>query len=195
MNAALAEDPTIRNFLAQTRVALRGLPEREIDDILRELHSHIADLLQQGREIGPALESLGDPVDLAKNYKSQSQMTLAACSNSALSIYLGLRHAGRSRLGRFTATVLYAFAYINVVTLWLAAIEKIFAPSRTGLWYELGRLGSLRLLIGGDPPAGSTELLGWWLVPAAILVGWGIRYLADSTAQWWIRRYRNSKSQ
>lgn len=195
MNAALAEDPIIRNFLAQTRMALRGLPEREIDDILRELHSHIADLLEQGRGIGPTLESLGDPVKLAKNYRSQSQMTLAACSNSTLDIFLGLRHAGSSRLGRFIATVLYVFAYINVVTLWLAAIEKIFMPARTGLWYESGHLGSLRLVTGGDHPAGYTEILGWWLVPAAILLGLLIRYLADSVAQWWIRRYRNSKSQ
>ena len=195
MNVALGEDPITRNFLAQTRVALRGLPEREIDDILREIHSHIADLLEQGRGIGPALESLGDPVNLAKNYKSQSQMTLAECSNSTLAIFLGLRHAGSSRLGRFTATVLYVFAYINVVTLWLAAIEKVFMPARTGLWYESGHLASLRLVTGGDQPAGSTELLGWWLVPAAILLGLGIRYLADSIAQWKIRRFRNSRSQ
>jgi hypothetical protein len=44
----------------------------------------------------------------------------------------------------------------------------------------------------GNPRAGSRELLGWWLVPAAILGGWALRYLVDRIAQWWIRRYRKT---
>ena len=34
----------IAGYLGRVRVALRGIPEREIEDTLRELHSHIADL-------------------------------------------------------------------------------------------------------------------------------------------------------
>jgi hypothetical protein len=37
-------------------------------------------------------------------------------------------------------------------------------------------------------------MLGWWLVPAAVLAGFGLRYLVDRVALWWIRRYRKSNA-
>ena len=88
------------------------------------------------------------------------------------------------------ATALYLFCYANVVTLWAAAIDKLSGQSRTGLWYTPGNVWSLALVTNGNPPAGSRELLGWWLVPAVVVAGWVVRYLADRIAHWWIRRYR-----
>jgi hypothetical protein len=54
--------------------------------------------------------------------------------------------------------------------------------------------GSLMLITNGRVPAGAKELLGWWLVPVTIVVGWMLRYLIDWVALWWIRRYRQAKS-
>jgi hypothetical protein len=50
------------------------------------------------------------------------------------------------------------------------------------------------LVTSGNPRAGSRELLGWWLVPAAIAVGWALRYLVDRVAQWCIHRHRLAKT-
>jgi hypothetical protein len=180
-------------YLARVQAALRGLPEREVEDILRELRGHIAEIA--GREgLEAALRSLGDPVDLAGNYRADSQLVRAECSSSPLVILQGLRHASRSRLGRFAATALYAFAYINVFALWAAALDKFFSPSKTGLWYTPGNLWSLTLVPAGERPAGARELLGWWLVPIAVLFGWALKYLTDRIAQWWIRSYRRTKA-
>lgn len=194
MTTAAGADPKIESYLARVRVALRGLPEREIEDIIPELRSHAVELAGEEKAgVEAALRSLGDPVDLARTYKSENQMVRAECSVSPLVIVQGLRHASKSGLGRVTATALYAFGYINVLTLWAAAIDKLFAPSRTGLWYTPGRIWSLTLVTGGSQPEGARELLGWWLVPVALLIGWGVRYLSDRVAQWWIRRYRRLK--
>jgi hypothetical protein len=123
-------------------------------------------------------------------------MVQAECSGSPLVILQGLRHASHSRLGRLFVSVLYFFGYANVLALWAAAIEKLFAPARTGLWYTPEKIWSLNLVTGGERPAGARELLGWWLVPVCLVAGWVLRYLIDRTAQWWIRRYRRSnKSQ
>jgi membrane protease YdiL (CAAX protease family) len=53
----------------------------------------------------------------------------------------------------------------------LAALHKPFAPARVGLW-QLGDEFSLHLGFGTGPlPTTGIELLGWWLVPAGILLG------------------------
>ena len=184
---------TIDPFLARLRAALRGMPEGEIDDILRELRSHITDLADSsGSDVESAIRSLGDPVDLAKKYRAENVIAQAECSGSPLVILQGLRHAGRSRVGRFTATVLYVSGYAMVVTLWRIAVEKVFVPSWTGLWYTPGDVWSLSLGSGAHRSPEARELLGFWLVPAAIIAGWILKYLTDRVATWWIRRYRRS---
>ena len=183
----------VESYLAQVRTALRGLPERQTDDILRELRGHALELAE-GKGVEAALASLGDPVDLAKTYRAESQIVRAECSSSTLLIFLGLRHAGRTRTGRFLATVSYAFGYVNVVALWLAAVDKLLWPSRTGLWYSSGDWKSLALVTNGSAPPGAHELLGWWLIPAAIFAGWILRHFIDRVAHWWLGRYRRSEA-
>jgi hypothetical protein len=182
----------IDSYLARVRAALRGLPEGEIEDILRELRSH-ANELAEGQGVEAALRSLGDPVDLAKTYRAENEIARAECSGSPLRILQGLRHSSHSRIGRVTVSALYFFGYANVLKLWVTAADKLFFPSRTGLWYISGDIWSLRLVTDGRPLAGAHELLGWWLVPIVIVAGWIVRYLVDSAARWWIRHYRQSK--
>jgi hypothetical protein len=45
----------------------------------------------------------------------------------------------------------------------------------------------------GNPPAGARDLLGWWLIPAAVVGGWILRYFIDWVARGWLRRYRHSE--
>lgn len=182
--------PNVDRYLAHVRAALRGVPTAEADDILRELHSHIDDLTRDGTDARAALNSLGDPVDLAKTYTAAHQLVRAECSASPLVILQGLRHASRSRWGRLAVTALYLFGYMSVLTLWSAVIDKLFTPSSTGLWYMPGNPWSLTLVSRGSPPAGGRELLGWWFVPIGAGAGWVLRAVIDWLAQAWIRRYR-----
>jgi hypothetical protein len=77
-----------------------------------------------------------------------------------------------------------------VVALWLASADKLLFPSRTGLWWLPGDWNSLTLRTSGSPLPGAQELLGWWLIPAAIFAGWILRYLIDRIAHWWLRYCR-----
>ena len=184
----------IDGFLARLRAGLRGMPEREIDDILREIRSHITELSEnEGSDVEAAIRSLGDPVDLAMTYRAESVMVQAECSGSPLVILQALRHASRTRAGRSTATLLYVFGYANVISLWREAIQELFLPARTGLWYTPGTAWPLKFASDGAVPAGSRELLGWWLIPALIVMGLVLKYAVDRVAKWWLRRYRRSK--
>lgn len=194
MSTATSVDRRVEKYLAQMRAALRGMPEGEIEDILRELRTHIADLSEpDGRGTEEALKSLGDPVELAKTYRAENQMAQAECSGSPLVILLGLRNATRSRLGRVTATALYFLGYINVLLLWSAAVERLLSPSRAGLWYVPGDWRSITLVTFDNPPAGARELMGWWLVPTAALLGWAVKVVTDRIARWWIGRVRRQR--
>lgn len=194
MKSASDFESKIESYLARVRVALRGMPEGEIEDILRELRSHAVELSRkEGQGIDETLESLGHPLELAKTYRTENQMMQAECSNSPLAILQGLRHASGTWPGRVTATALYLFGFINVGTLWAAALEKLFSPSRTGLWYVPGDIWSLSLVTTGYPPNEARELLGWWLVPLSLLAGAGVWYITIQIAQWWIARYRRRR--
>lgn len=182
-------------YLLQVRAALRGLPEPEIDDILRELRSHIVESASGGTAIDVTLRALGDPVDVAKAYRADNAMAQAECVCSPLVILQALRHTSKSRWGCFVITALYCFAYTFVVILLSAAIVKILAPAHTGLFYTPGNLLSFHLIVDGSPPPGARELLGWWLVPIGLVAGLSLRYPIDWVAQWWIRRYRSANPQ
>jgi uncharacterized membrane protein len=188
ITAALGSESRIETYLGRVRAALRGMPDREIDDILRELRSHIVEL-SEGAGAEAALQSLGDPVDLAKTYRTENLLVQAECSGSPLEILQSLRHASRNRIVRVLITAAYVFGYANVMTLWIAAGHKLLAPSQTGLWYA-GGAWPLRLITDGRVPSGAKELLGWWLVPVMIMVGLMLRYMIDQVALWWIRGYR-----
>ncbi len=87
MTSAVGLETKIDSYLARVRTALRGLPESEIEDILRELRSHAVELSGKDRQgIDKALESLGDPVALAKTYRAENHMVQAECSGSPLVI-------------------------------------------------------------------------------------------------------------
>jgi uncharacterized membrane protein len=167
MTTASHVESGTERYLSRVRVALRGLPDAEIADILRELRSHIVEIGEAGR-LGEqaALASLGDPVDLAKTYRTDNLMTQAECVGSPLVILQGLRHASRSQWGRVAVSALYFFGYANVLSLWAAALDGLFTPSRSS----------------------------WWVVPAYLVLGWILQQAIDRTAQWWIRRYRRSNA-
>ena len=193
MTPTAGAESKIDGYFARVRVALRGLPEREIEDILRELRSHVHEVAgTEGPDIEAVLRSFGDPLDLARTYRSQNEMVRAECSGSPLVILPGLQHATTGTLERVTVSALYVLGYFGMGTLWAGALEKLLAPSRGGLWYTPGDFWSLTLVVGGTPPANAQELLGWWVVPITMLAGWGVKYVSDRTAQWWIRRYRRS---
>ncbi len=193
MTTHVNADSRVDGFLATLRVALRGMPEREIDEILREIRSHVTELSEtEGGDVESAIRSLGDPVDLARTYRTERLVIQAECSGSPLVILQALRHASRTRAGRFTATLLYVFGYANVVALGGAAVEKLLAPARTGLWYVPGDAWPLALVADGAAPPGGRELLGWWLVPAALVAGWALKYVADRVAKAWLRRRRQA---
>jgi len=186
-------DTAVERYLDRVRAALRGMPAAEVDEILRELRGHVAERLETGGDTEAALRTLGNPEDLARQYKTESVATRAECGGSPIVILHSLLLLRRGRFKGWAPLALAAFGYAWALALGAAAIEKILSPRDVGLWYGPGTVSLPRLTVDGPGPPGTHELLGWWLVPAGLLAGALLYFLTRNFGLWWIRRSRGTR--
>lgn len=188
-----AADPAIERYLDRVRTSLRGMPGPEIEDILLELRGHIAERLESQGSLEAALQSLGDPGELARQYRTESVTARAECSSSPLAILHGLALLRRGSAAGWLALALAAFGYAWGLALGAAAIEKILSPHDVGLWYRPGSLSLPRITVDGPGPPGAREMLGWWFVPLGLAACGALVFLAGQFGSWWIRRSRGAR--
>ena len=185
--------PAIEQYLDRLRAGLRGLPAPEVEDILLELRGHIAERSESGEGLEAVLRSLGDPMELARQYRIENVTARAECTRSPIVVLhslLLLRHA--STLG-WMVLALATLGYAWAIALGAAAIEKIFSPRDVGLWHRTGSLWPPILTVEGPGPQGTHELLGWWFIPFG-LVGCVVLLLVTRWfALWWIRRSASNR--
>jgi hypothetical protein len=177
---------TLDEYFSELRVSLRGLSDADVAEIVAELRSHVLD---SGVSEELALQRLGAPRDLGRLYLTESLLARASRSRSPLLILRSVvRWAGISVVG-FWVLLGLLVGYTIALSFAIAAIVKLFAPGRAGLW----RLpdGSLSLHLGfvGPPPFGR-EVMGWWIVPVGVLLGAACVLLTMAFGRWCIRRFR-----
>lgn len=172
---------TLDEYLDELRAQLRGGPDA--DDIVAEIRSHVLDA---GPDVRATLARLGTPAELASLYSTERSYS------PSLLLRTLFRFATVS-IGGFFALVGLIAGYVLAISFFLAAIVKPFAPHRTGVWRLADGEISLRLgLSGRAEPAGSEELLGWWIVPVGLLAGALVLWLTPRFGRWATRRLRRS---
>jgi hypothetical protein len=191
----------IDGYMQRLRSGLRSLPVGQVDDITREIRSHLLETAEgegglDRQLLDAAMARLGEPETLAAAYEMDHLALRAQATGSPI---LLLRLAGfwatRSLEGirdLLVAVAGYAVAFIGIG----CAVLKPFMPERIGLWaqhvppddvaYQLGRVSS--------PPSDARELLGWYIVPLGLLVG-GLAFVATTRyLRARVRRYRAAGS-
>jgi uncharacterized membrane protein len=158
-------------YLMELRRCLGELPAEEVNDILREIRSHILEKaeasggLSEERLVG-ILKALGRPEDIAPLYQADSIMTRARASFSPAVVLRGmLRWAMISARG-FAIFMAGLIGYGLGVGFVLAAIGKIFAPAEVGAWLSPGGFS-----IGTNSNPAAREVLGYWLIPVGLTLG------------------------
>jgi hypothetical protein len=193
MTHAPAPDPPVERYLDRVRAGLRGIPRADADDILRELRAHI----EERRELDPnpaaALSSLGDPDELARQYRDERVAARVECSRSPLVVLHGLLLLrGRSVAG-WAVLLTAALGYAWAIAWGAAAFEKILSPHDVGVWLGPGaRLP--RLTVDGPGPPGTHEILGWWMVPFGLAACAVLVTLTRRFGLWWIHRSRGLRA-
>ena len=192
MDVIHGDNPAVERYLDRVRSALRGMPRAEVDDIVRELRGHIAERSEPG-DVDAALRSLGDPEDLAREYLTDHVTTRAECDRSPIVVLHGLVLLRRRSPAGWIVLALTAFLYAWAFVLGAASIEKILSPHDVGLWYRFGSISLPRLTVDGPGPAGTREMLGWWIVPVGFAACAVLLFAARGFGLWWIRRSRSMR--
>lgn len=162
----------IDSYLMNLRRSLGNLPAEEVQEILREIRSHILERAETSAELTEErmveiLQALGRPEDIAPLYQADALVSRARASLSPLLLLRGaLRWAMVSMLG-FLSFLAALFGYAMGFAFFLTAVLKPFVPDRVGLWW-----GPDSLSLGTrDSASPAVELLGWWIIPVGLLAG------------------------
>jgi Protein of unknown function (DUF1700) len=192
----------IETYLARLRGRLRGVNEQDVREIVEELRSHILDKASLGGEevtasgVGATLAALGSPEELASEYLTDNLLARAEVSRSPLRILQSLFRWASLSIAGFFAFLASIVGYLLGVSFILCAMLKPVHPQTAGLWILSGStddfLLSLRLGFGSAPPGGR-EVLGWWIVPIGLVVGFGLVMLTTRFGLRCVRQYRKSR--
>jgi hypothetical protein len=162
----------LESYLSRLEAELARVPVPDRQEILLETRSHVMERMRRApsTSVDDVLSELGPPEAYARPFLPEAPTP--SHRPGAL--------AGIARLatgGWPTAPLLciVAFAY-SVAVLWvLIAVTKLTDPSDTGLWIDpaSGRIRSFGVGMSEANRRGR-EVLGYWLVPIALLIAYAI---------------------
>ena len=136
----------VDNYLDRLRKGLRGLPAKEAEELVRELHSHIYESFRgdptpdEVARILKVLDKLGEPAEVISSRMPEAMVTLGKKKKLPFLILAGLLIAflgvplGASGLGAVAGLVIgiagfilafYILAFSMILTGWLGAVLMI----------------------------------------------------------------------
>jgi uncharacterized membrane protein len=210
-------DARIAEYLANFRKALGGVPAAEKDELIEEMRSHIVDRVADeaqvtGDVVSRVLSAVGDPKELASQYKTEAILRQAARSKSPWVLLRSTLRWATTGIAGFVAFTVTLAGFGCAAVCYLCALLKPIVPARVGLWispehtltlgYWNGRLSGTEIYgISVRQPVSfvlgtlsSTngpvrEILGAWLFPVSLLAGVVFVIATTYFTRWYIRKF------
>ena len=163
----------IRQYLATLERYLARLDPLEANEVLREIESHIYDAIElQERsgnvaDVAPILQGLGAPRQLAEQYVSH--ILQGSEPPAGLARIQAVKRTVSKTLYWSTGLVGYGLGCVLI----LMAFSKLLLPQQVGVWSSANG-HSFVVGIVDNPLHNSSELLGMWLVPLGVILGYFI---------------------
>lgn len=163
----------IHRYLHDLNRYLARLSQADAQEVLREIESHLFDVIEQGEASGQVIDAatvlkgFGEPRELAAQYVAH--VTTGAPPPK------GFKAIQKVKQG-VTISLYYAmalFGFSIAAALIMIAIAKIAAPELVGVW---SAAGGNSFIIGYTAPSlpQEREMLGMWLAPIAGLTACAI---------------------
>ena len=165
-------------YLHRLERGLRILPPEDRATIIAEIRSHIADRLSAtGASVQEVLDGLGDPAELAQGFLDQYKLEDALARSAPGTLMLAILERATRNLFAFAIGLGALAAYGFALSFALVAVMKPILPQQVGLWWGKSAFvfGVIKLI-----PTGTTEMLGYWIIPMA-LVATVLCYLAGTS--------------
>ncbi len=196
-----AAQQRIEEYLKQVRVHLRRVRKDQVLEIVAELRSHIlesaslqGDVTLDG--VNAAIQALGSPQDLAREYANDAVLARAETSRSPLRMLDSLFGWATVSVAGFLVLIITIAGYFLGIVCLMVALLKPFHPAAAGLWVLPNSPDDMEISVRmgfGTPPSNGHEIIGWWIVPLGLLVGCGLIVVMTRFALWCARMYRRSR--
>ncbi len=166
----MSDRELIHDYLSTLGRYLARLDKETADEVIREIESHIYDRLDgQGDEnnVSAILDGFGEPRELASAYVDHViDGTPPPKGFSAIAV---VKKGASKSIYYMTGF----FGYLLGIAAVVIGILEPFDPDNIGVW-STTHGQSFVIGVFTNQPEGTTEVLGWWLVPIALLAGGGV---------------------
>lgn len=161
----------IDSYLTQLRTHLDSLTIAQREEIVREIAAHIRDSAEEpGASVDSVLARLGPADELAEQYRDGLLIRKASRSNSPFVLLrASLRLATKGVFG-IAVISMAVFGYAIGGGLVLTGVLKPIFPANTGVWFIDDQFVSSGTLFPA-PTLPAHEVLGWWYIPLALILG------------------------
>ncbi|WP_337881550.1 hypothetical protein [Rheinheimera sp.] len=169
---------TVQQYLQQLELYLSRLSHQERNDVLREIESHLFDVLetQPETDIHTVLQGFGSPRELAAHYVAH--LTTGAPLPTGFKAMTKVKRGVTYSL-YFSMAV---FGGVIAISLFITALAKLFWPEHVGVWSESAG-EAVTLGIMADPKPAELEVLGFALVPVAAIASLAVFWLTRKVLQ------------
>ena len=171
----LIKDPTAwriwDQYFKRTNYVLNELPREQREEINKEIAEKIyANFTMDGafddaHRMLDAVESLGEPEEYLKSIISDIKLSRILSRYNPVNIIRSIFHSPFTGFREFCFSALIGIGYLFLLALFFFSLLKIFIPG-TGIYIE----SNGALFIGFSARPDSTELLGYWLIPAGMIL-------------------------
>lgn len=169
----MSDRELIHEYLKSLGLYLSRLDNATADEVIREIESHIYDRLEEPQRtatVGEILDGFGNPRELANAYVEHIiEGTPPPKGFRAI-------EAVKKGAGKGLYYLTGGIGYFVALSLMILGLAKPFSADTIGVWTaphgEAFVVGML-----SNQPAGTDELLGWWLIPLALGLGTAIGLL------------------
>lgn len=158
----------IRAYMGALASQLGKLEKADADEVIREIESHINDVVDQAEargediDVATLLQGFGSPESLAAQYVAHIQT--GAPPPAGFRVIQRVKQTVTR--GLYYSMGLFGFSI--AFSLLALAVAKAIEPSSVGVWSTAGG-HSVTVTWSGAPDPQARELLGYGLIPVALL--------------------------
>lgn len=158
----------IRAYVAALASHLGKLEPAEVEEVVREIENHLHDVVDQAEaggedlDVAALLEGFGRPDALAAEYVAHIR------DGAPPPAGFGVIQRVRKTVTRGLYYSVAASGFSLAIAFLLLALAKVLDPSSVGVWSVAGG-NSMSIAWSGSPYPDARELLGYGMVPLALL--------------------------
>jgi uncharacterized membrane protein len=181
---------SLRSFLSP---AVTADAVREVESHIRDAVAEVGDVPDEHAALEGILRRLGAPMRVAQAYSLELLMDEAAATGRLTSVLRSLFHAATTGVIAFFAAFGLFVGYSMGIAFVVIAMMKPIFPNNVGFWM---RPNGILVSAGVTFPSVREGLVfrtSYWIIPGALLIGFGLLLVTHSLARRWIAWFRNRR--